>query len=138
MTLAEPVVQWLNEARVLSCGKPFVFPARRLVRRRMGESRVNRFPHVGPDTLNVALKRLEDLDIAHFTVHDMRRTARTHMARLGVDRFVAERALNHKLKSVEGIYDRHDYFAERLSALNAWAKSLKALAQAGSVSNESA
>ncbi|MEF1306483.1 integrase, partial [Vibrio owensii] len=26
---------------------------------------------------------------------------------------VAERCLNHKLKGVEGIYDRHDYFEER-------------------------
>jgi integrase len=46
---------------------------------------------VGPDTLNVVLKRLKVLDIEHFTVHDMRRTARTHLAVLGVDRFVAER-----------------------------------------------
>ena len=28
-----------------------------------------------PDTLNVALKRLQVLRIEHFTVHDMRRTA---------------------------------------------------------------
>jgi hypothetical protein len=40
---------------------------------------------------------------------------------MGVDRFVAERSLNHKLGNVEGIYDRHDYFAERASALGAWA-----------------
>ncbi|HGN8863843.1 TPA: integrase, partial [Klebsiella michiganensis] len=26
---------------------------------------------------------------------------------------VAERCLNHKLKGVEGIYDRYDYFQER-------------------------
>jgi hypothetical protein len=26
---------------------------------------------------------------------------------------VAERCLNHKLKGVEGIYDRYDYFEER-------------------------
>lgn len=57
-------------------------------------------------------------------MHDMRRTARTHLAGLGVDRFVAERSLNHKLGNVEGIYDRHDYFAERASALGAWAKLL--------------
>lgn len=126
--LADPVVGWLKEARVLGCGSPFVFPARRLVRERLGVRRVNRFPHVGPDTLNVALRRLAGLEIEHFTVHDMRRTARTNMARLGVDRFVAERALNHKLKGVEGIYDRHDYFFERLSALQAWADLLAALA----------
>jgi len=119
--LAEPVIAWLKEARVFSFGKPYVFPARRLVRLRLGESRVNRYEHVGPDTLNVALKRLKVLDIEHFTVHDMRRTARTHLAGLGVDRFVAERSLNHKLGNIEGIYDRHDYFAERHAALGTWA-----------------
>ena len=90
----------------------------------MGETRRNRYEHVSPDTLNVALRRLKLLDIEHFTVHDMRRTARTHLARLGVDRFVAERSLNHKLGSVEGIYDRHDYFAERAAALGTWASLL--------------
>ncbi|HSW06096.1 tyrosine-type recombinase/integrase [Aquabacterium sp.] len=119
--LTEPVIVWLKEARVFSFGKPYIFPARRLVRRRLGEARGNRFEHVGPDTLNVALKRLKVLGIEHFTVHDMRRTARTHLAGLGVDRFVAERSLNHKLGNVEGIYNRHDYFAERNAALGAWA-----------------
>ena len=64
---------------------------------------------------------LQVLRVEHFTVHDMRRTARTHLASLGVDRFVAERSLNHKLGNVEGIYDRHDYFAERHAALGSWA-----------------
>jgi hypothetical protein len=52
---------------------------------------------------------------------NMRRTARTHLASLGVDRFVAERSLNHKLGNVEGVYDRHDNFAERHAALGSWA-----------------
>ena len=40
---------------------------------------------------------------------------------------VAERCLNHKVKGVEGIYNRHDYFDERRAALNKWAELLKAL-----------
>lgn len=40
----------------------------------------------------------------------MRRTARTHMAALGVDRFVAERALNDKVRDVESVYNQYDYF----------------------------
>lgn len=131
--LAKQVIAWLAEVRVFSFGKPHVFPARRLVRSRLGEKRVNRYEHVGPDTLNVALKRLNVLDIEHFTVHDMRRTARTHLAGLGVDRFVAERSLNHKLGHVEGIYDRHDYFAERTTALGTWA-ALLATVERGTVS----
>jgi hypothetical protein len=34
----------------------------------------------------------------------------------GVSGHVAERCLNHKLKGVEGIYDRHDYLEERKEA----------------------
>jgi hypothetical protein len=56
----------------------------------------------------------------------MRRTARTHMAALGVDRFVAERALNHKVRDVEGIYNQYDYFEERKHALGRWAMLLSA------------
>ena len=41
--------------------------------------------------------------LPHFTTDDFRRTARTHLAALGVDPHVAERCLNHKLKGVEGV-----------------------------------
>jgi integrase len=126
--LAKPVIAWLKEAKVFSFGKAYVFPARRLVHRRLGALRKNRFEHVGPDTLNVALRRLLLADFERFTVHDMRRTARTHLAGMGVDRFVAERSLNHKLSNVEGVYDRHDYFAERHAALSAWAAALAEVA----------
>lgn len=34
--LAEPVIGWLKEAKIFSFGRPYVFPARRLVRSRMG------------------------------------------------------------------------------------------------------
>lgn len=119
--LAPQVIDWLNEVKVFACDSEYLFPARRLVRKKEGKARRNRFDHVSPDTLNVALKRLNLKDIPHFTVHDMRRTARTLLAGLGVDRFAAERALNHKLRGVEGVYDRHDYFEERKDALGRWA-----------------
>jgi len=48
-------------------------------------------------------------DIEHFTVHDLRRTRRSLLAAQGTPGHVAERCLNHKLKGVEGIYDRYDY-----------------------------
>ncbi len=47
---------------------------------------------------------------------------RTHLAALGVRREVAERCLGHKLKGVEGTYDRHDYFKERRLALTQWTR----------------
>lgn len=56
-------------------------------------------------------------DMEHFTVHDFRRTCRTLLAYQGTSGDVAERCLNHKLKGVEGIYNKHDYFKERKEAL---------------------
>ena len=39
------------------------------------------------------------------------------MSSLGVPGHISERCLNHKLKGVEGIYDRYDYLDERREAL---------------------
>lgn len=127
--LAPQVITWLEEVIVFSCASRQLFPARRLIHMKNGLPRKNRFEHVSPDTLNVALKRLPLKDIEHFTVHDMRRTARTHMAALGVDRFVAERALNHKLRGVEGTYNQYDYFDERKAALHRWAAMLGSISR---------
>lgn len=52
-------------------------------------------------------------------MHNFRRTARTHLAALGVEPHVAERCLDHKLKGVKGVYNRHDYVEERRRALEA-------------------
>ena len=60
-------------------------------------------------------------DCDPFTIHDLRRTMRTHLGKLGVNRFVAERCLNHKIVGMEGIYDAGDYLPERRAALDKWA-----------------
>lgn len=125
--LAPQVITWLNEVKVFACGSEYLFPARRIVTKKEGKTHRNRFDHISPDTLNVALKRLNLDDIPHFTVHDMRRTARTLLAELGVDRFVAERALNHKVRGVEGTYNRYDYFDARKDALERWASLLDSI-----------
>ena len=70
-------------------------------------------------------------DFPNFTVHDFRRTARTHLAALGVLPHIGERCLNHKVKGVEGIYNRHDFFEERKEALQKWADLLDQLERGG-------
>jgi hypothetical protein len=54
--------------------------------------------------------------------HDLRRTARTGMTRLGVPRDHAEAAINHVSgrSALERTYDRHDYAGEIVSALGRW------------------
>jgi integrase len=115
--LARAVVEWLRELQVRACGSACAFPARRAAKR---------FPHVSPDTLNVALHSL-DHGLEHFAVHDFRRTMRSELSSLGVPPHIAERCLNHTIKGVEGIYDRHSYFEERKHALGVWADLLQAL-----------
>ncbi len=119
--LAAEVVQWLRELKMFAGTSEYVLPIRR---RRSGGR--NRFDHMSPDTLNLALTRVKH-GLEHFTVHDMRRTARTQLAALGVAHEVAERALNHRMRGVAGTYNRHDYFEERRTALHQWASILVSL-----------
>ncbi|MDO6840252.1 tyrosine-type recombinase/integrase [Paraglaciecola chathamensis] len=119
--LAPEVLKWLEELKIRGFGSEYVFPSRR----------ASKSPHMGPDTLNRAITKLfgheagkkkqpPNLmgDMPHFTVHDLRRTCRTLLAKQGTPGHVAERYLNHKLKGVEGIYDQYDYLEERREALS--------------------
>lgn len=117
-------VGWLRELEVRAAGYPWVFPARRIGSRRQG--------HISTDTLNAALSRVEH-KLEPFTVHDLRRTVRTQLAALGVAPHIAERVLNHKVRGVEGIYDRHDYLEERRQALEQWAVMLENIEEGGQV-----
>jgi integrase len=59
--------------------------------------------------------------VTGWTLHDLRRTARSLMSRAGVDANVAERCLGHVIAGVRGIYDRHGYFDEKKRAFEALA-----------------
>ena len=63
--------------------------------------------------------------IAKFTPHDLRRTAASHMTKLGIPRLVVSKILNHVENSVTAIYDRHTYDLEKRSALEMWSKKLE-------------
>jgi integrase len=52
-----------------------------------------------------------------WTLHDLRRTARSLMSRAGVSSDHAERVLGHAIGGVEGVYDRHSYASEKGDAL---------------------
>ncbi len=56
-------------------------------------------------------------EIPNWTLHDLRRTARSLMARAGVRPDIAERVLGHVIAGVEGVYDRHRYDDEKAEAL---------------------
>ena len=65
--------------------------------------------------------------IAKWTPHDLRRTAASHIARLGIDRFTLARILNHADREVTAIYDRYTYDDEKRRALRKWDRRLQAI-----------
>lgn len=56
-----------------------------------------------------------------FVGHDLRRTAASHMASIGVPRLVISKVLNHVETGITAVYDRHSYDAEKRDALSSWA-----------------
>lgn len=65
----------------------------------------------------------EAAKLSEWTLHDLRRTAATGMARLAVQPHVVERILNHvsgTFAGVAGVYNRFQYLPEMRAALTAW------------------
>jgi integrase len=67
-----------------------------------------------------------------FVIHDIRRSAATHMAELGIQPHVIEAVLNHVSGSksgVAGIYNRAAYETEKATALSRWAEHVAAIVE---------
>jgi integrase len=70
--------------------------------------------------------------------HDLRRTAASGMAGIGIPPHVVEAVLNHKsgtIKGVAAVYNRHSYATEKRAALDAWARKLDAILNDAGASN---
>jgi integrase len=76
-------------------------------------------------------KRLQAANmVAPWRLHDLRRTAATGMADLGVQPHVVEAVLNHvsgHKSGIAGVYNRAAYAAEKSAALTLWASHVMAL-----------
>jgi integrase len=88
-----------------------------------------------------AVERGEDPDeikIPGWRLHDLRRTAASGMARLGIAVNVIEAVLNHRHGQVSGVaavYNRHSYLPEKRRALEAWADFVMQLSSEEGASN---
>jgi integrase len=80
------------------------------------------------DQIMAALARAEGRDFAAWRLHDLRRTAATRMADLGVLPHVVETVLNHvsgHKSGVAGIYNVAQYAPEKKTALERWSTHLE-------------
>ena len=111
------------DLKILSGNSEYLFPKRKS----------SKLPHISADTLNDAVASLFGIaygnrkpgpnflghsGVEHFTIHDLRRTFRTLLSKLGTRKDVAEKCMNHSLKGVEKTYDCYGFYPERVKALN--------------------
>lgn len=66
------------------------------------------------------------IKLPEFTPHDLRRTAATHMGKLGFSVIVGK-ILNHTDNSVTAIYNQYDFDKEKKRALLAWSRKIEEL-----------
>ncbi len=91
------------------------------LRRNLGE------PDNAPPAKHGKRQRIR-IPVAHFTPHDLRRTAATLMSGAGVAGLVKPLVLGHSPQDVtRRHYDLHDYLDEKALALEAWARRLRAI-----------
>ena len=78
-------------------------------------------------SLSRVVRRAEYFGLERFTPHDLRRSAATHMPRLGTPHFIVGQLLGHTVRSVTGVYDRHSYDPEKKKASEKWGRELKTI-----------
>jgi integrase len=64
-----------------------------------------------------------------WTLHDLRRTMRTGLGKLGVAPHIAELAINHVKGGVQAIYDKYTYQPQIKAALALWAQHVIAIVE---------
>ncbi|ART54248.1 integrase [Acidovorax carolinensis] len=72
------------------------------------------------------LRRHERYEMQHWSIHDLRKTARTNFSTL-TEPHIAEIMLGHRLPGTWQVYDHYDYLPEQAKAYSAWAQRLAAL-----------
>jgi integrase len=133
--------QALAIIRAVPKAGPLLFPARNAPARKHARPNVELVarPVVGfsaakrildGDVTRKTKERLPTADLAPWRIHDLRRTAATGMAGMGISPHVIERVLNHVsgvTGGLVGVYQRHEYRAERKAALAAWGTRVAAI-----------
>ena len=109
------------ELRSLAGGSELVLPGR--------GSLTKPFAH---NAMNNALKvALRGQHIPTFTIHDLRRTASTLLHEHGWPADVVEKALNHTIGGVRGVYNRAEYAGQRREMLGFWGEYVEGLGEGG-------
>ena len=119
--LSTQAVSLFEELRNLSGGSQFVLPGRSTIAKPFAKN-----------ALNQALAGI-NFEIPPFTIHDLRRTGSTLLHEKGFPSDVIEKALNHSIGGVRGVYNRAEYADQRREMLQFWGNFISGLANEESV-----
>jgi len=115
--LSRQAVALFEELKKLASGSELVMPGR--------SSLSKPFAH---NAINSALKTaLQGQAVPAFTVHDLRRTASTLLHENGWPSDVVEKAMNHTIGGVRGVYNRAEYESQRREMLQFWSDFIERL-----------
>ena len=107
--MSDQVIEIFKELKTIAGNEPFVF-----VGRQSGT-------HISHNAFNTAQKAALALtDLPPFTVHDLRRTASTHLNEQSFNRDAIEACLNHITGGSRGVYNKAIYEKERTDMLQKW------------------
>lgn len=80
------------------------------------------------EEIKKAMESAGELERGPFSMRDLRRTAETHMAALGISSDVRAQIQSHGLGGIQvRHYDRHDYMPEKRAALALWVQRFRNL-----------
>ena len=121
--LSTQAVALFKELQVQAGGSELVLPGRGSLTKPFAHNSIN-------NALKVALR---GQDVPAFTIHDLRRTASTLLHENGWASDVVEKALNHTIAGVRGVYNRAEYEPQRREMLQFWADYIGQLLTNGKV-----
>lgn len=107
--LSDQMIEILRELQTIAGNEPYVFVGRQ------------RGTYISHNAFNTAQKAALALtNIPNFTIHDLRRTASTHLNEQGFNRDAIEKCLNHTIGGVRGVYNKAEYAEERIRMMQKW------------------
>lgn len=120
VALSDLAIRIITDALVDADNSPFVFP-----------SNGNALPAMA--VARTIVRAQGRFGIPQWSAHDLRRSAITNMARLGVPPIVLGHVANHRTTTKAGVtlgvYAHHDYANETRQALNQWSAHLASLVE---------
>jgi integrase len=114
--LSREAIALFTELKKLAGTSEWVMPGRGNINRPFSSS-----------ALNTALTGI-NFELEPFTIHDLRRTASTLLHEKDFRSDVIEKALNHSIGGVRGVYNRAEYGEQRRSMLQFWGSFVAGLA----------